>query len=433
MNSRIFARIGCLLFFVFVGMTTVYAQLTAPEAVFTDQTQYPVFQETDNIYIFCTDKDVAIGSLLVETGLEGTKTYEWQKYNEQTGSFEFFFSESSEALSSSISNLGDGCYQVIVTLGATTETFRAWIMNSWMEATGSVGESNCTFFQMDASFISAGLKYYDLSNNSEITILKDLNVMWKYGDEIFSRINSPQVYDPPAEDTEYEYIVYDRFGCETSIKVTYTSIVTKASFTIDPADGEAPLEVAFTNTSVNGDADKYEWFFFRDINDIKREAENTTVPIDSILELAFNESPIFTYENTGEYMVKLVSKKKSEFHTCTDTFYLEDYIKVDSSFVEVPNVFSPNGDGYNDNFTVRFWSMKEIKIQLFNRWGRVVHVWENNNVQGFENSVTQSVWDGKMGNRFASPGVYYYMIEGMGRDGKKRRAHGFFHLFREKD
>ncbi len=431
MNFRFLKKIFSLSVLVFWGFAS-QAQLSAPGSVFTGQTQYPVFSEIDNMFIFCTEKDFPEGSLSVETTIGGTKTFEWQKYSNLSASFEFYFSESTENMVSSISGLDDGCYQVTITQGATVETYRAWVMNSWFEVAGSVTESNCKYFQMEGTFTSADLKYYDLADNSEVSLFKDIQVMWKKGEEIISRINTPQIDEPPYQDTEYDYVVYDRFGCEASIKVLYESIVPKASFIIDPTEGEAPLEVIFTNTSENSDADEYEWFFFRDINDIKREAENSSAPIDSIMEYAYNESPVFTYENTGEYMVKLVAKKRSEFHTCTDTSYLEDYIKVDSSFVDVPNFFTPNGDGDNDEFVVHFWSMKEIRVQLFNRWGRVVHSWENNNVQGFENTVSQSIWDGRMGGRPASPGVYYYVIEGLGRDDKKRWAHGFFHLIREK-
>ena len=306
-------------------------------------------------------------------------------------------------------------------------------MNNWVEATANMGVSNCQYFKLEGAFTSAGLKYYDLANNSELSVFKDMKVKWEQGGEIVGIVNSTQVDGPPAEDTDYDYVVYDRFGCEASMAVTYYSIVPKASFTVDPSGGEAPLEVAFSNTSVNADVDKYEWYFFRDINDIKKEAENTTEPIDSIMEQAFNQNPVYTYENTGSYMVKLVAKKKSELYTCTDTFYYEDYIKVDSSFVLAPNVFTPNGDGLNDDFVVKFYSMKSVKISIFNRWGRVVHVYSNKNIRGFEDSVEESVWDGRIGNKYASPGVYYYVVEGFGRDDETRWANGFVHLFREKN
>ncbi|MFO7620671.1 MAG: hypothetical protein R6W81_05320 [Bacteroidales bacterium] len=63
-------------------------------------------------------------------------------------------------------------------------------------------------------------------------------------------------------------------------------------------------------------------------------------------------------------------------------------------------------------------------------WGKRIHFWESNNVRGYDEAFTEAVWDGRSGGRFASPGVYYYVIEGQGRDNKRRTRHGFFHLFR---
>jgi gliding motility-associated-like protein len=232
--------------------------------------------------------------------------------------------------------------------------------------------------------------------------------------------------------------VFDRFGCAKNVAVPYQPIAVKASFTVD-ADwtsdmtGEAPLDVTFTNTSENADPSGFEWFFYRDLNEIKQEAENGQGEIDSIMLVAYDVSPVFTYENTGTYMVKLVAKNfASDTLTCVDTTYMEDYIYVDSSFVEAPNVFTPNGDGTNDDFIVKFWSMQSIKISIFNRWGKRVHFWDKSDIRGFEETYAESVWDGRIGGRFASPGVYYYVVEGRGRDGKKRTANGFVHLFRGK-
>ena len=146
--------------------------------------------------------------------------------------------------------------------------------------------------------------------------------------------------------------------------------------------------------------------------------------------VAYEQAPVYTYENSGTYKVKLVAKKSSGLQTCVDTAFINGFIRVDTSFVSVPNVFTPNGDGSNDLFIVKFWSMQSLNISIFNRWGKRIHFWESNNVRGFENAYTATVWDGRLGGRFASPGVYYYIVEGKGRDEKGRKAHGFFHLFR---
>ena len=202
----------------------------------------------------------------------------------------------------------------------------------------------------------------------------------------------------------------------------------------DPTELEAPLTVNFINESENGTSGQFEWFLFRDLDEIKKESEGSTAPIDSIMIIGYDDNAIYTYERTGVYDVKLVSKHVSEFYTCVDTVYIEDYILIDSSYIIAPNVFTPNGDGVNDEFVVKFFSMETVKITLFNRWGKRIHYFESQNVRGFDGTWEETVWDGKlMGGRYASPGVYYYNIVGEGRDGTRRRAHGFFHLFREKN
>ena len=409
-------------------------QIAAPGAEGTTQTEYPVFQETDNIYVFCVSAESEQAAVLqVSTELEGTKTFRWEQYNEVTGEFELYLSESTEASQSEISGLEDGGYRVTIMQGETTEIYRAWVFNNWFTASASVNESNCESFKLSGSFISSGMRYYDLADNSELDVFKDVKVEWKEGEAIIATVQTPQIFSPPTQDTEYTFRVYDRFGCETTVNVTYESIVTEAAFTVDPQSGEAPLTVNFTNQSENGDPDLFEWFFYRDLDEIKKEAENTDQPIDSIDFVAYDQNPVYTYENSGTYNVKLVSKHQSEFHVCVDTAYIEDFIVVDTSFVAAPNVFTPNGDGTNDVFAIKYWSMQSIKISIFNRWGKRIHFWESDEIRGFEGTYTETVWDGRIGGRYASPGVYYYVVEGMGRDGERRTAHDFFHLFREKD
>ena len=436
MNSKTFLFlvffVTALVFSGFVG-----AQISAPGASGSDKTNYPVFNETDSIYVFCAQAEgTAIAVLRANTGLTGTKTFLWEKYNPGNATFEFHFSESTSEQSSEISGLNDGCYRIAITQGDSTFIDRVWVFNNWISANASVPDSlsNCETFKLIGDFTVAELIYYDLANNSEQTVMKDTKVVWKKGNDNIATVLSPQIFDPPAANTDYTFVVYDKFACQSSDVVTYNSLVTKANFSVDKQNGEAPLIVTFTNNSENGTPGSYEWFFFRDLDDIKEESEGSTTPVDSIMIVAFDQSPVYIYEFSGTYIVKLVSKKITGQRVCVDTFYLPNYIIVDTSFVAVPNVFTPNGDGTNDEFVVKFWSMQSIEIDIYNRWGKKVHYWASGDVRGFDGTWTETVWDGRlMGGRYASPGVYYYNVFGEGRDGKRRRAHGFFHLFRDKE
>jgi gliding motility-associated-like protein len=422
----------CFLFLL--NVHKVNAQITAPAAQATVKTEYTAFQQQDDIFIFCSvDENTALAALQAQTSLVGTKTFLWEKYNPLTAAFEFYFSESTDLQQSAVQNLENGGYRVTVTQGVTTEIYRAWVFNNWTTATAAITESTCESFVMEGEFTTAPLIYYDIESNTQLELFKDMKAEWKDGETILSGNLNFRVSNPPSKDTEYTLRIFDRFGCEGLADVFYESIVPLAAFTADPMAGEAPLDVTFNNLSENADPGSYEWFFYKSLDDIKRESERSQLPIDSIMLVAYDQNPVYTYENSGSYKVKLVAKNTSEFHTCVDTVYLQDYIVVDTSFVAVPNVFTPNGDGINDNFIVQFWSMQSIKISIFNRWGKRIHFWENNNVRGFDDTYAATVWDGRLGGRFATPGVYYYIVEGRGRDDKVRKKHGFFHLFRDKD
>ena len=392
----------------------------------------------DFIHIFCGAKGATNASLTATAPNGDSGIFEWMKYNSVTKEFDL-----PAGNSSAIFNLDDGCYRVKITSTSvvpTDTTFTAWIFNNYIETTAEISNSDCNSFALKGAFDSPTVfKYIDPTTGLEKELDKGIVYKWLDGSTLINR-----TVDPPAKDTDYTFQVTDKFGCVSKSTVRYISIVTDASFTYtlkvqgeksDPKVIEAPATFQFTHTFDYGDADQYEWFIFKDLQKIKDEIEAKTFK-DSIQKIIYSENPIYTFDEVGTYKVKLVSKKVSPSTTCTDTVYIDDFIIVEESIIEAPNFFTPgNGDGANDEFVVKFFSMKSVKISIFNRWGKVLHVYENNNVQGFYNTkatIPESVWNGKVGGRLATPGVYYYVVEGIGRDDKRRRAKGFFHLFRDK-
>lgn len=430
-----------IVLFVFIVVPFLgFAQITsfAQKVVPTEYSEGP----QDEIHVFCGMKGETNASLTATSLNRETATFEWQKYN--AGNFDFFRSESGNS-TSTIADLEDGCYRVDITSASGTKTtFTAWVFNNYLQAAAEITDSDCDLFKLKGIINSPlVLNYVDLTNGQPKVLNKDIQAKWMKGNVTVSNFINSTVFDPPTEDTNYTLEIADKFNCVFDTVVRYISIVTKASFDYkleDPKSHsskiEAPLTVTFTNTSENGDPGKFEWFIYRDRDEIVREAsENPGKVIDSIMSKNYSDSPIIVFDRPGLYKVKLVSQKKSEFTTCFDTVYIDDYIEIDTSFIEAPNVFTPNNDGDNDKFVVRFFSMRSVKFSIFNRWGKLLHVWESNNVQGFGptvESVPQAVWDGKVGGKIATPGVYYYVVEGTGRDDKRQRASGFFHLFRDK-
>ena len=144
------------------------------------------------------------------------------------------------------------------------------------------------------------------------------------------------------------------------------------------------------------------------------------------MERIYLENPVYTYENSGKYMVKLVAAKQTAGFTCRDTFYLKEYIVIDTSLVKVAPAFTPNGDGINDVMTVKTRSLESLEFQVFNRWGRIVHRFSKS---GFIPANSElAAWDGKVNGKLATPGVYFYVADALGRDGVRRRKKGFVEM-----
>lgn len=86
--------------------------------------------------------------------------------------------------------------------------------------------------------------------------------------------------------------------------------------------------------------------------------------------------------------------------------------KVDSLLI--PNVFTPNGDGFNDNFIYGNQEFNEYETQIFNRWGVLV----------YENYLSEN-WDGMIRGEKASSGVYFYIVKAKAiRNGKRHNYKG---------
>ena len=90
---------------------------------------------------------------------------------------------------------------------------------------------------------------------------------------------------------------------------------------------------------------------------------------------------------------------------CQDTTKAH-YVNVIESMVDVPNVFTPNGDGKNDVFMARALSVEDFHGVVLNRWGRKIYEW----------SDPGGGWDGKINGKYANPGTYYYIITARGRE-----------------
>lgn len=77
--------------------------------------------------------------------------------------------------------------------------------------------------------------------------------------------------------------------------------------------------------------------------------------------------------------------------------------------LQLQNVFTPNGDGLNDEFRLRYFGDGDYEVQVYDRWGRLV----------FTSMNPSDGWDGTLGETSAPTGVYFYhaTIEGRRYEG----------------
>ena len=92
----------------------------------------------------------------------------------------------------------------------------------------------------------------------------------------------------------------------------------------------------------------------------------------------------------------------------------------------VPNVFTPNGDGYNDVFNIDYQNIWEFEVIIYDRWG----------VKVFQSTNLENPWNGKVNGRDAAEGVYFWQIiyqeyNGKGGGFENKMVRGTVSLFRE--
>lgn len=92
----------------------------------------------------------------------------------------------------------------------------------------------------------------------------------------------------------------------------------------------------------------------------------------------------------------------------------------DDAVFYIPTAFTPNFDELNDKFKVIGKNIREINMQIFNRWG-----------EQLLNTTSQSPeWDGSYKNKTCADGVYLYFIHIQGTNGKRKIMKGTFTLLR---
>lgn len=202
--------------------------------------------------------------------------------------------------------------------------------------------------------------------------------------------------------TGWYYIDVSNQGCHRTDSVFVAPLNPPvASLSGNPLTGTYPLVVDFTNSSQN--ATNYQWSFGNG---------NTTTTTD----LSGQQQ---TYDTTGVYQVVLIATQGN----CSDTAILSVFVTapippptIVPVSVQVPNIFTPNGDNVNDVFELKLLNIASIHTVISNRWGGIMFETDDNPIK----------WDGND----APDGLYFYHYEAVGAQGENIVGTGFIQLIR---
>ena len=130
------------------------------------------------------------------------------------------------------------------------------------------------------------------------------------------------------------------------------------------------------------------------------------------LDYRFNQRDVeYSFEEEGTYYVRYVGSDATG--TC-ETFGDVYTVSIGASELRIPNAFSPNDDGVNDIWRIGYRSLLHFNCWIFDRYGNEIYHF----------SDPAGGWDGKYNGKKVESGVYFYVIEATGSDGKKYKRGG---------
>jgi len=236
------------------------------------------------------------------------------------------------------------------------------------------------------------------------------NVGYQYlwvNDNTGIAVSNQYIAENLTANTSYTVTVTDANGCVSQATTTildepvpFIVDVTTIDYAID--NRHAPFTVNFVDNTISNDPFDFNWIW----EDGVSYYPNGTLTFDHL----------FSVDNIGENNVYVIVT-----NLATNCFDSVPFVIHVQGIPEINNVFTPNGDGWNDEFIFGEHGMKNIDVQIFNRWGQLVDSWNGEN----------KGWDGIGTDGTALPeSVYFYVLIADGEDGHYYEEKGSITLLR---
>lgn len=277
----------------------------------------------------------------------------------------------------------------------------------WQVITLSISENGCERFYTDSLRLlmnpTVDLSIEGAEGCSPLTVQfenqseSDLPLVysWDFGDGSSSeQANPSHVYTSPGF-YDVTLSIISVTGCITTETLTVENAVSiypdpEAGFIVEPTELSIfdPV-ITITDTSINS------------VNCFYSMGDGITLN-GCDPEYVYSTAGIITVEQTVENALGCTNQASRQILIEDFTFY-------------VPNAFTPNNDGINDEFIPETVGITGYQIQIYDRWGQII----------FQSSDPNEAWTGdvKGGDHYAQNGVYTYIA-------KVFDSLGFGHEFR---
>lgn len=116
---------------------------------------------------------------------------------------------------------------------------------------------------------------------------------------------------------------------------------------------------------------------------------------------SFTYTPVSVFTGTDSFTYL---NNNGSLNSATATVKINIEGRTDLSFIEIPNAFTPNGDGINDFFKPVYSGMRIVRMEIYNTWGNLIYAEENEDLKG---------WNGFVQNKPAENGNYLYKISAL--------------------
>lgn len=360
----------------------------------------------DTVYIFKSWADATVG---VRT--EGESEIEWAAFDEEKLDYSRILKTTNGATDTL--NVWDPMgIQCRITQGGKETIRRMWVDVHKVDSVRfSIDSVSCEATYVTAQAYGKSTKVYGMQSKMWNEVKQRYSYSWYVADTLQTTTNSrePEL-ESPMSDSEIKVVAENMVGNTAEATDSISSYGVRAMYSHTAREHNianevkgteaysAPTEIEFTNTS-KGAYTVSEWV----MGDVSR---------------LFETNPVYSFQKTGKHKVKLIVTDEMTGCQSVDST-LE--VEITDAFLGFPNVFTPNGDGVNDEFKPAFKSIRDYDLTIYNRWGRKVYHTTN----------PADGWNGKEGNTNAAEGVYMYVAEAYGYDdGVHIRRHGSVTIIR---